>query len=272
MASQGVLEEAMNVCVVIPMYGHHEMTKKCVDMTLANAGMPVQVVVVDDCSSEPFIYVDDRVLVKRLDKNLGFTGATNEGILACGERFRYIHLLNNDTEPRKDFIKQLYEIMEGDESIGIAASARILNNGSPHNLELFGADLIRGYQRMTSEDQELPDTMSVLWVPLCSALIRFSMIREIGLLDRRMRTWCSDNDFCATAVFRGWKVLLVPRSRVVHIHQVTTGTQNIDGVKADQQVLLQKIANFQYADVLTKVPLDCESNTYGKLTFETYKK
>jgi len=66
-------------------------------------------IIVDDCSTEPFTHDDDRVEVLRLDKNTGYTNATNQGILHCGDRFKYIHLLNNDTEPRKDFIKILLE-------------------------------------------------------------------------------------------------------------------------------------------------------------------
>lgn len=260
------------VAVVIPMYGHHEMTKKCIDLTLENAGMSVDIVVVDDCSPDPFIYDHEKVYIKRLATNHGFTGAANEGILCCGERYPYIHLLNNDTEPKKDFIKILYDVMEKYSTIGIACSARILKNGQEHNLELFGADLIRGYQKMTTETQELPEIVYSHWIPLCSAMLRFSMVREIGLLDRRMRTWCSDNAYCMDAIFRGYGVALVAASRVYHIHQVTTGTHNEEGVKADQQVLLQKITNMHYAQVLQHVPLDCESNTYGKLTFETYKK
>jgi GT2 family glycosyltransferase len=263
-----------NVCVIIPMYNHAEMTRKCVDMTLEKAGMGVDILVVDDGSQEPFVYPHERVFVHKLKSNGGFTNATNQGILWCSDKWGYLHMLNNDTEPRDNFIKILHDVMEADSTIGIASSARIHDKKQmgERNLELMGADLIRGYQRMTTETQDLPHVVKAQWVPLCSAMVRHSTIREIGLLDKRMITWCSDNDYCINALFRGWQVVVVPSSRVYHHHQVTTGTKNQDGVSRDQQMLLQKLAGAQYASLMKEMPLDCENNTHGKITFEVYTK
>lgn len=260
------------VCVVIPMYNHAEMTKRCVEMTLENAGMSVEIVVVDDGSTEPFVFNHNRVFVHRLLVNGGFTHATNQGILWCGDKYDYIHLLNNDTEPKPNFIKFLYDVMENDSLIGITSSARILNTTEDNKLELMGADLIRGYQHMGHEDMELPDIIHTHWVPLCSAMLRHKMVREIGLLDKHMRTWSSDNDYCFRANFADWNTTLVPKSRVYHIHQVTTGMATKEGISKDQQALLQKLAGLKYAELMKTIPLDCESTLYGKITFETYTK
>ena len=259
------------VCVVMPMYGHHEMTKQCVDETIEKAGMPVDVLVVDDGSKEPFNYEREGLTVLRLKKNTGYTGATNAGILFCGDRYDYLHLQNNDIHPYQDYIKLLFDVMEEQSVIGIAGSVRILNTDSPHNIELYGVDLIRGYQMMTNGD--VPnDVLYVHWVPLCSSLVRAEMLRYIGILDPRMIMWCSDNDLCIRANFAGWNVALVMKSRVHHIHQVSTGTNNEAGVKRDQAVLLEKISGYKYAELMKTIPLDAESQTYGKLEFSVYKK
>jgi len=208
-------------------------------------------------------------------KNGGFTNAVNQGILWCGDMYKYIHLLNNDTEPFPDFLRILYDVMEREYVIGIASSARKLVTDSKQNIELFGADLIRGYQRMTNENEKLPDVIYTHWVPLCSAMIRTQMMREIGVLDKRMRTWCSDNDLCIRANFNGWNVALIPASRVLHIHQVTTGNtmgESGAGVIADQKILIEKMAGIKYAELMRELPLDCESDTWGKITFEVFKK
>lgn len=259
------------VCVIIPMYNHNEMTAKCVEATLANAGLGVDVLVVDDGSREPFRYEHNRVFVHRLDKNSGYTNATNQGILWCKDRYEYLHLQNNDIEPEPDYIKKLVDVMEADSAIGIASSARILPHHEPHNLELYGVDLIRGYQQMVSptiEDQ----VIHTVWVPLCSAIVRHELIRYIGILDRRMIMWASDNDYCIRCNFAGWNVSVVTGSRVVHRHNVTTGKPNEDGVRRDQLVLLSKIANEAYAELMKTLPLDMESKTYGSIEFKAYKK
>jgi len=263
------------ICVVIPMFGKEEYTRKCTDLCIKHSGIVHDIVVVDDCS--PIPYADNRVHILRLEKNRGYTGATNEGILyAQKNNYKYVLLLNNDTEPFPYFLRILYDAMEKDPVIGVASSSRKMVTDSPYCIELFGEDLIRGYQRMCDEKTDLPDVIHTHWVPICSALVRMDMIREIGILDKHMRTWCSDNDFCIRANFHGWNTSIVPKSRVLHIHQVTTGKTDThklsEGVYADQKVLLEKMANVKYAELMSKVPLDCESKTYGKLTFEVYKK
>jgi len=257
------------------MYGKSEYTDKCVKLVLDNSGLDCDILVVDDGSPEPYCYKEPSnkylMPVLRLDQNSGFTNAINQGILWAEKRnYDYVHLLNNDTEPHLDFIRILYDFLDLNPVVGIAASARIYNTNSPYKIELFGADLISGYQQCT--DGNIPnEVFFIYWVPLCSALLRMDMIRSIGILDKRMRTWASDNDYCIRANFNGWNVALIIKSKVFHIHQGTTGKEIEEGVKADQMVLLQKMTA-QYAGLMNQLPLDKGSNTWGRLTFETYKK
>jgi len=260
------------IAVIIPMFGKEELTRKCIEFTLKNAGVPVDIVVVDDGS--PIPYEDERATIIRLEQNRGYTGATNEGILHAQKlEYDYVHLLNNDTEPEPNFIKVLHDVMQKESAIGIAGSVRKLVTDSEMCYELFGEDMIRGYQRVCNQDmlKDLPEIIHTYWVPLCSSLVRMDMIREIGLLDKQMRTWCSDTDYCFRANFAHWNVSIIPASIVLHIHQGTTGTNISEGVSKDQQVALQKISGFHYANLMTKMPLDCESKSYGKISFEVIK-
>ena len=259
-----------DICVVIPMYGKGEYTKSCIDKTIENAGIKdFDILVVDDGSPEPFHH--EGAIHLRLPENKGFTNAANQGILWCGDMYKYIHLLNNDTEPFPNFLKILYEYMEANSGVGIACSARVLKTDKAHNVELFGADLIRGYQIMTDESVP-PDAIPTYWVPLCSAMLRHEMIREIGILDKSMKIWSSDLEYCIRSNIKGWNVVVKPDSRVFHIHQVTTGTNNSEGVQKDQMALLEILSGIKYAEIMTKMPLDCESNTYGSLEFKVFKK
>ncbi len=69
------------VVIVIPMYGKEEYTNKCVNMVMENYGTdePIEILVVDDGSEKPYEHKGINVI--RLDKNSGFTAASNEGIL-----------------------------------------------------------------------------------------------------------------------------------------------------------------------------------------------
>ena len=84
------------ICVISPMFGFGEVTRKCIDMTFQNAGVEVDILVVDDGSPEPFIVPENsRFQALMLKNNSGFTTAVNQGILWCGDRYDYLHLLTN---------------------------------------------------------------------------------------------------------------------------------------------------------------------------------
>jgi GT2 family glycosyltransferase len=254
------------VCIVIPMYGKSEYTRKCVDMTIANAGIDsYDILVVDDGS--PDQYTDDRVIHLRLKENTGYTNATNQGILWAGERYEYILCLNNDTEPEAGFLSELVSIMDADPTVGIAGSIRTYLDG---RIELCGADLIRGHQYFA--DANLPETpMEVNWFPICSGLLRVQMIREIGVLDKRFRNHCSDSDYCLRAKINGWKVVLAPKSRVLHYLSVTTKENKVDP-DLDQRKFIEKLAGMDYAQIMKVIPLDASINAWGKIEFNFYQK
>ena len=258
--------------IIIPMYGKEEYTNKCVELAINNSGIynePFEVLVVDDGSEKP--YVNPRVNVLRLDKNSGFTNACNQGILWAKDRFKYILLLNNDTEPEMNYLKNLVDTLEADQKIGIAASVRRHINREPQCMELCGADLIRGFQYFT-DAKSLPDIpIPCNWVPLCSGLLRMSMIREIGLLDKRFRNHCSDSSYCLWAKINHWDVVLVPTSIVVHHLSITTTANNVT-VDDDQRLFLEKLAGLDYAKMMLAMPLDGEAKTWGKLEFSIYTK
>lgn len=263
------------VCVIIPMFGKEQYTRKCIALTLKNAGIPVDILVVDDGSPERF-EDDGDIYIVRLEKNTGFSNAANQGIIQAQKmNYEYVHVLNNDTEPHPGFLKPLLDHMERNPEVGIASSARKLVTDSPYNIELFGQDLIRGHQRV-SDGKNLPDVIPVRWVALASAMYRMDMLREIGLFDKRMINWCSDNDICLRAGFAGWKVVLIPESLVLHHHQVTTGktvgTPAEKMVIEDQRVFLEKLAGYQYSELLNEMPLDWERKTYGRLTFNVVER
>ena len=265
----------MKCCVVIPMYGKEEYTKKCIEFTQKNAGVSHNILVVDDGSKTPFTEKFDPihgVEIMRLRENTGFTNAVNQGILwAQYHNYDAVLLLNNDTEPERNFLKELVSVMDSDPTVGIVGSVRRHPKKKGEPIELCGSDLIRGYQYFTEEAKLPKEPIPCNWFPVCSGLLRMDMIREIGLLDKRMRNHCSDTQYCFKAKFANWQVMLVPKSIVVHHLSVTTSSNNIL-VDDDQRIMLEWLAGLDMAKLMSAMALDGEAGTYGRLTFEVYKK
>jgi GT2 family glycosyltransferase len=254
------------------MYGQAAYTRKCIDLTLKNAGVPIDVLVVDDGSPEAFYAVEEyegaNVQVLRLFENTGYTNATNQGILWAQKRdYDFVHLLNNDTEPYPDFIKHLVEAMKDD--VAVASSVRLYPKEDL--VELYGIDLLRGYQAVTKMPNLKDEVVECNWVPLCSALVRMDVVREVGLLDKAMRTHSSDLDYCLRIKIAHHRIIVVTNSRVIHHHEVTTKACGITPER-DQMALLEKLAGLHYAQFMARIPLDCEGQTYGQLRFEVIKK
>ena len=260
------------IAVVIPQFNKEEYTRKCIELVKKNygTGEPIEIVVVDDGSEIPF--VDPLVNVVRHETNMGFTAAANTGILWAQVRnCDYVLLLNNDTEPYPGFLQELVLCLEANPAAGIAASVRIHPERGDANVELMGSDLIRGYQYFTDE-KSLPDIpIPANWIPLCSGLLRMDMVRDIGILDKRFRNHCSDSNYCIQAKMRGWGVLLVPTSKVIHHLSVSTTAAKISPDK-DQALFLEILSGYHYANLLREMPLDGEAKTFGQIAFSVYKK
>lgn len=255
------------VAIVIPMYNFPEMTKECITEVLKNAEMDVDIVVVDDGSVFPF--EDNRVSIVRHNENKGFTAAMNTGIIWCNNRYDYILSLNNDTLPEKGWLKPLVDVLDKDNEVAIAGSTKIIKR-DPYTVENMAADLLFGWHMYTNEDLT-EDIIYCVWFGLTSALMRYSVIREVGLWDKRFRNHCSDNEFCYRCIMAGYKVALVPKSKIFHIHEVTTKHSGIN-TQDDQHRLFDKMRGVDMQVILDALPLDKGNNHWGKLRMEIFKK
>ncbi len=93
------------VTVVVPHYGPAEPTRALLDALATQlTGRPVQVVVVDDCSPEPFPDSPGAVVVRR-GSNGGFGAAVNTG--AALAQHGLLLVLNSDLEVGATFVDDL---------------------------------------------------------------------------------------------------------------------------------------------------------------------
>lgn len=256
-----------DICVAIPMYNFGDLTRKCIDLTIKNAGISIDIMVIDDGSEEP--YVDDRVHIIRHDTNKGFTAACNTGFRYCIEnKYKYVHAMNNDIEPYPDFIKILFEAFIKDPAIGIASSVREVIIDGDKCMEVWPQDILSGWAAYTKDD--LGSTYYYCpWIPICSALISVETILYTGLLDKRMKNHCTDNDFCVRAGQLGYRTAIIPKSKVFHLHEITTKSLGLTPGK-DQEILFTKIRCDYMKNLLEKFPLDNGNKVRGRLDFSIY--
>src|SRR5688572_29187172 len=129
------MSDAPQLSIITVTYQSSALIGVCLNSIQAHAGMPVEVVVVDNASSDGTAELIKRdypwVTLVPLQKNLGFAAATNLGVSRASAP--YVLLLNPDTELRPEALPTLLEVLKGDPTIAAAGPALVFPDGSPQD-------------------------------------------------------------------------------------------------------------------------------------------
>ena len=112
------------VSVIIPVYNVEKYLKECVESVLSQTYENLEVILVDDGSTDgsgkicdEFSVKDSRVLAFHM-KNQGVSSARNFGIKRAGGK--YVAFVDSDDLAEKDYIEKLCKKLSEDETVGLA--------------------------------------------------------------------------------------------------------------------------------------------------------
>lgn len=106
---------AKRVSVIVPSYNHAPYIKECLQSALAQDYPDLEVIVIDDCSTDRSVEVaqsiaDPRIQVRKNSKNLGAYATQNRAMeMATGD---YIAILNSDDLWRPGKLKKQIDLFE----------------------------------------------------------------------------------------------------------------------------------------------------------------
>jgi len=233
------------VSIVIPVYNQWDYTYKCIASVLKHTEIPYEVIIADDNSND-----ETRRLEKTIEnavhiqnkKNLRFLlNCNNAAKYAKG---KYLFFLNNDTQVQPDWLRALVEIMEHDESIGLAGSKLVYPDG---RLQEAGGILWKdgsawNYGRL--DHPEKPDynyVKEVDYISGAAILVRKSLWDKLGGFDESFApAYFEDADFAFTIRQAGYKTVYQPKSVVVHFEGISNGTDMTGGQKQYQVINAEK--------------------------------
>jgi hypothetical protein len=172
--------------------------------------------------------LEKKIEIITLTENLGFAAGNNQAIAkALEQRADYILLLNNDTVVESDFLGPLVETAVKEEA-GVA-SPKIMFDADPSKIWFAGGDympiLKKPFHRFYGQKDsgQVGGTVAVKWVSGCCMLIKREVIDRIGMLDPDYFNNYEDVDFCVRAGREGYKIIIVPKSKIYHKFAASLG-------------------------------------------------
>lgn len=218
----------MNISIVIPSFNGRTLLEKYLPLVIHAAEMwdpsrkNWELIIVDDAStdgtSEWLQQKFPKIRIIRNETSLRFAQSCNHGVgKAKGE---VVILLNNDVEPKHDFLTQL--IKHFSDPSTFAVGCREINRSQ--GKELFGGRGVMAFRRglvvhWRPEDQE---SSATAWLSAGSTAYRRLAWMELGGMDRLFRpAYEEDRDLSWQALKAGYKLVFEPKSNVRHDHETT---------------------------------------------------
>jgi GT2 family glycosyltransferase len=222
--------ETRSASVVIPNWNGRDLLEKHLPSVIeATAANPAnEIIVVDNGSTDGSAdFVRERspqVRLLALDRNLGFGGGSNAGVLAA--RNDVVVLLNNDMRVDRGFLQPLLDGFT--DSRVFAVSCQIFFSDPGKKREETG--LTEGYWLQGSLrvghriEPEITELFPCFYGGGGSCAFDKRKFLELGGFDPLYEPfYLEDTDLGYMAWKRGWKVLYQPASVVYHEHRGTIG-------------------------------------------------
>lgn len=217
--------------VVIPVHGNAPLTRRCLDLVLADLPGNCEVVVVDDASTDETPAVlrsfGERIRVLTLDENAGFARACNQGAaVAAGELLVF---LNNDTEPRPGWLQALVGCAECEPRAAVVGAKLVYPTGTvQHAGVVFGQD---GYPHnlyagLPEDHPAVNRSRRLQAVTGACMLVRREAFERAGGFDEGYENSLEDVDLCLRIGAEGGEVHYCHEAVVVHLESVSRGRRD----------------------------------------------
>ena len=228
------------VSVVIPTYGQHDVTRRCLaSLATEMEEIACEVILIDDAFAEPFspeaLGVSGLRLIRN-DQNLGFLRSCNKAVAAAKGDF--VLLLNNDTVVHSGAISALLAAFDEFDNVGAVCAQLRFEDGS---LQEAGGIVWRdgsAWNWGRGEDPTDPRFSYPREVDYGSAaalIVRRSLWQDVGGFDETFApAYYEDTDFCFAVRAAGQRVIYQPRAVVTHFEGLSHGTDTGSGMKAHQ--------------------------------------
>ena len=215
----------MKIAIIIINFDGAEDTLECLDSILECNKKSLELIkiyLVDNSIKKPLskeeLTSGLNIEYIRSEENTGFAEGNNIGIRrAIDDEADIVALINNDTKFIDNSLLETINYFSANDDIGIIGLVNfyyskpdvVWQAGFNIDKHTLHRDSIRSYR-------EDVDFIPCDYVPGSSIIIKSSVFREIGLLDKNYFAYFEEADFCLQAKNKGFKVGFNPKSTILH--------------------------------------------------------
>lgn len=239
-------QESPTLTILIVNRNAASYLRECLDSIRDTIGsVATEVILVDGSSTDDSVSVarelwpDVRTII--VPKNLGYVRGNNVGLKEA--RGRYTMYLNSDTVVYPGALQELVRFMDEHPKVGAASGSIVNPDGTDQGVVRRFPSIMNGifgrrswlsrlfpnnpwYRRYMQSRQEggtTPYETEIL--SACSMIFRTELVRGLGGMDERFQFYWVDAELCGRIARKGFKILCVPRARIMH-HEGKGGSTN----------------------------------------------
>ena len=214
-AIKSPVNHEIDVSVIVVTYNSAECIKTCVYSVLAQEGLAIEVIVIDNVSADKTIEkvreIDGDIILICNHENVGFGRACNQGVASSSGK--YVMLLNPDAAfDDKDSLSKLCKAMERNSQWGLTGTRVTEDDGSvdcPPSLSYPKQD------RTSRDFTALPG--AIAWVFGASMFIKRDVFLSVGGFDPQFFLTSEETDLCLRIREKGYEIGFVSDVGVKHI-------------------------------------------------------
>lgn len=242
------MAKKIDLSIIIVNYNTKDFLKKCLESlysSIAGSSLLVEIIIVDNGSTDGSLQFINSLKEKDLNlkiidnkSNLGFAKANNLAIKKSSGR--YVLFLNPDTIVQKETLKIMIEFMDKNPKVGASTCRVELTDGRLDQACHRGFPTVwNSFCYFSGLEKVFPKSKifagySLTYLPLdktheidagCGAflIVRQPVGETIGWFDEDYFWYGEDLDFCYRLKQKGWQVMFVPTTKIIHWKGAASG-------------------------------------------------